>query len=398
MHPQQVSLRGIDKIAKSCLTVRVLSEVSSYSDVVDLHVATSETVSRAAFVSLARQTLRAQFTLLISFLAFLPNLVLTLGSAPTLGWSQTLWIGVVALVSALSGYVLSGALLRPLHRLELEVGQGTFAQGHTDDPREIRALRQAFSSLITRLSTEQSRRNAFMATLVHDLKTPLIATSHLTRALTEWPMPDAERREVGSQMQAETARLLTLVGQMADAHRFEREEVRLERRPTALGEVLGSVARRLEPQARARGLRLSVSGTGTAPVDPAALERAVGNLADNALRYATGEVRLRVTPGGVQVQDDGPGLSAELADLAQPFNAQPTTIAGQQYTAGSAGLGLFIARRISEAHGGELTYHRTPAALPTGSPPPGFNPPLLSASPPARTWTTFTITLPEVTA
>lgn len=339
---------------------------------------------------LALQTLRAQFTLLISLLAFLPNLVLTLSGSPELGWSQTLWIGVVALVSGLSGYVLSGALLRPLHRLELEVGQGTFAHRHADDPREIQALRQAFGRLITRASTEQSRRHAFMATLVHDLKTPLIATSHLTRALAELPLPEAERREVGRQMQTETARLLTLVGQMADAHRYEREEVQLDPRPTALETVLEGVAQRLAPQARARGLRLSVSGAGEAQADPAALERAVANLADNALRYAASEVRLCVTPRGIEVQDDGPGLSADLSELAQPFNAQPTTIAGQQYTAGSAGLGLFIARRISEAHGGELTYRQGPASAP-----PDFSPPAPTA---ARNWTTFTITLPEVTA
>lgn len=369
--------------------MRVLSEGAAYSGGVNLHAASSAAAPGAKLASLARQSLRAQFTFLIALLAFLPNLVLTLGSAPALSWTQTLWIGVVALVSALSGYVLSGALLRPLHRLELEVAQGTFAQGHADDPREIRALRGAFSGLLARLGTEQSRRHAFMATLVHDLKTPLVAASHLTRALTELPLPDAERREVGTQMQRETARLLALVGQMADAHRFEREEVRLDPRPTDLAGLLGSVARHLEPQAQARGVRLSVCGAGTAQADPAALERAVGNLADNALRYAEGEVRLLVTARGVAVQDDGPGLSADLADLAQPFNAQPTTIAGQQYTAGSAGLGLFIARRISEAHGGELTYHREAA------------PPSESAFPlssPARSWTTFTITLPEVTA
>ena len=344
-------------------------------------------------------SLRAQFTLVIFLLTFLPNLTVTLpglmrGAAPT--W-WPLWMVAVGGVSALTGYVLSGALLRPLHRLETEVVSGEvlgrpLAEPHSDDPAEVRALRGAFAGLLGRLGTEQERRSAFMATLVHDLKTPLIATGHLTRLLTGGGLPETERRGVGEQMLAETERLLTLVGQMADAHRFEREDVQLRRAPTDLRALLEGSAQRLSPRAAERGLSLSVGGQGEATVeatvDAAALERAVTNLTENALRYARHRVQLSVVRGGVEVQDDGPGLASPLADLAQPFNAQPATIAGQQYTAGTAGLGLFIARRIAEAHGGELRYSRTPPDLPddcSASPAPG-----------APHLTTFTLCLPEV--
>lgn len=341
-----------------------------------------------------RWSLRAQFTLVIFLLTFLPNLTITLptllrGAAPT--WLP-LWMVAVAGVSALTGYVLSGALLRPLHRLEAEVAGGRVGEAHGDDPAEVRALRTAFAGLLSRLGTEQSRRSAFMATLVHDLKTPLIAAGHLTRLLTGGGLPETERRGVGEQMLAETGRLLTLVDQMADAHRFEHDDVQLRRAPTDLHRLLGSVARRLSPRAAERGLSLSVAGQGEAVVDAAALERAMTNLTENALRYARRGAALSVVPlpsGGVglRVQDDGPGLAAPLADLAQPFNAQPATIAGQQYTAGTAGLGLFIARRIAEAHGGELHYSRTPPDLP------GDHAPTAPSAPPL---TTFTLCLPEV--
>ncbi|GAA5511570.1 sensor protein CzcS [Deinococcus carri] len=312
-------------------------------------------------------TLRGQFTLVIFLLAFLPNLVLTLAARPGLpSLMLAVWMGLVAALCGLVGYLLSGVLLRPLSRLEAEVERGDFAhtgqtRAHSDDPTEIRALRGAFAELLGRLSTEQARRNAFMATLVHDLKTPLIATGHLTRILTDHPLPDAERHEMGRELLTENARLLALVGQMADAHRFEREEVQLSPRPTDLRALLECVTRRLLPQAQARGLTLTVTGQGTAPADPAVLERAVTNLTENALRYARTQVALAVTPAGVEVRDDGPGLGAPLEELAQPFNAQPATIAGQQYTAGTTGLGLFIARRIAETHGGSLSYARQSA-------------------------------------
>ena len=325
-------------------------------------------------------TLRGQFTLVIFLLAFVPNIGLALSSPGGLRPVGLLWMLLVALLSAVTGFVLSGALLRPLSRLAAEVTRGDFAEPHADDPSEIRALRRTFSVLLRRLRTEQARRSAFMATLVHDLKTPLIATGHLTRALTELPLPEQEKRAVGQQIQTETERLLALVQQMADAHRFERDDVQLHLAPGDLREVAEQAARRLRPQAEACGLSLHVSGSGQAEVDAAALERAVGNLIENALRYARQEVRLTAAPGLLTVQDDGPGLSAPLDDLAQPFNAQPAVIAGQQYTAGTAGLGLFIVRRIAEAHGGTLRYGREP--------PPGV--------PHASPLTTFTLVLPEV--
>lgn len=343
-------------------------------------------------------TLRAQFTLVIFLLAFLPNLVLTLsaGSAWPLE-SLVLWMALVGVLCALIGYFLSGALLRSLSRLAQEIRAGEIGGAHADDPAEIVALRGAFTGLVGRLGTEQQRRNAFIATLVHDLKTPLIATGHLTQALTTLPLPDAERREVGAQITQETERLLQLVQQMADAHRFEREDVQVRPAPTDLRALLDDVARRVQPRVQARGLTLVVTGHGHASVDRGVLERAVMNLLDNALRYARAHIELRVDTRGLSVLDDGPGLSAPLEDLAQPFNAQPTLIAGQQYTSGTAGLGLFIARRIAEAHGAQLTYHREPLSLPAVSRPASPSAlPVPASFPDDVARSAFTVVLPEV--
>jgi signal transduction histidine kinase len=327
-------------------------------------------------------TLRFQFTLVIFLLAFTPNAVLVLGAGRELGlmggsaMTLALWLATVAALSALMGWVLSGALLRPLSRLTGELARGEFqttpaaavAASHlSDDPGEVRALRGAFAGLLGRLGTEQTRRGAFMATLVHDLKTPLIATGHLIRTLSTRPLPELERRTLGDHLLTENARLLELVQQMADAHRFEREDVRLTPADTDLRALLERVAARL--QQRRPDVRLRVTGEGRANVDAAVLERAVANLADNALRYAHSELELRVDghphepqPGyaGLSVCDDGPGLpeGTSIESLAQPFNAQPVEIAGQHYAAGTAGLGLYIVRRIAEAHGGQLVYSR----------------------------------------
>ncbi|AWN23474.1 sensor histidine kinase [Deinococcus irradiatisoli] len=331
------------------------------------------TASHVSPNAVNHNSLRGQFTAVIFALAFLPNLSLTLivgGGAWNL--NLTLWTVGVGVISALIGYVLASAMLEPLTRLRGEVESDDVAErSPPGDPSEVQALRAAFTGLLHRLSTEQARRGAFMATLVHDLKTPLIAVGHLVRLMMDNALSGAERLEVGEQMLSENARLLALVQQMADAHRFEREEVQLHRQPSELRPLLETLAARLTARAAERGVQLQVSGEATADVDAAVLERAVGNLADNALRYAESQVCLSVRQlgGGAELSiiDDGPGLSEDLDTLAQPFNAQPTTIAGEQYTAGTAGLGLFIAKRIAQAHGGELRYERRPSPT-TGAP------------------------------
>ncbi len=316
-------------------------------------------------------TLRFQFTLIIFLLAFLPNAVLALTAGRDLGMlggsTLWLWLAAVAGLSAVIGWVLSGALLRPLIRLTGELARGEFrptlngpAGPVGDDPREVQALRGAFSGLLERLGTEQGRRSAFMATLVHDLKTPLVATGHLIRTLSTRPLPELERHALGEHLLTENARLLGLVQQMADAHRFEREDVRLSTADTDLRALLERVALRIQQGRGKPGVQVRVTGEGEAAVDAAVLERAVANLADNALRYAHRRLELRVDEQGVGVYDDGPGLSegSSIDSLAQPFNAQPVEIAGQKYTAGTAGLGLYIVRRIAEAHAGSLLYRR----------------------------------------
>lgn len=319
-------------------------------------------VSRVTRKPLQPASLRAQFALVLGLLSFLPNIMIVLVLARLIGvgdlGSVLVWMGVVALVSGFIGYVLSRALLQPLLRLTRELDTVGVGGAHADDPGEVTALRGAFTRLLTRLAQEQERRGAFMATLVHDLKTPLVATNHLVAVLRDVPLGDEDRADVCRQIIAENDRLLTLVRHMADAHKFEREGVTLSPEDVDLRAFAEDLVARNAPRAHHQRLDLVVTGEGRAHADVVQLERAVTNLLDNALRYARTHVEVRVAPACVGVGNDGPPLARPLAELAQPFNAQPVEIAGQRYTAGTAGLGLFIVRRIAEAHGGALAYRR----------------------------------------
>ena len=324
-------------------------------------------------------SLRLQVALVVAVLSFLPNLVTVLAvllprvndtseEAARLWFLLGFWLIAVAFLSAGIGYVLSRQLLAPLFRLSVQIGVlqrrsdrlGVKLVVEAGAPQEVLALSESFDALLQQVTLEQSRRSSFLATLMHDLKTPLVATNHLLAVIRDNDtLSRDERIYLVDQILHENMRLVDLVQKMVDAHKFERNDVPLKCQPHSLEEVVAGVVRRAEPLARERGIKLTYSGQARASVDMRELERALYNLVSNAVRYARGEIKLELFPGVIRISDDGPGLPAPLEQLAQPFNAQPVEIAGQHYTAGTGGLGLFIARRIIEAHGGRLVTETT---------------------------------------
>ncbi len=314
-----------------------------------------------------------QVALVVGILSFLPNLVTVLAvllprvndtsdEAARLWFLLGFWLVAVALLSAGIGYVLSRQLLAPLFRLSTQIGA---LQRKSDRlgvklevegaPQEVLALSASFDSLLQQVTLEQSRRSSFLATLMHDLKTPLVAANHLLAVIRDNDALSREERVyLVDQILHENTRLVDLVQKMVDAHKFERNDVPLKCQTHNLEEIVAEVVRRAEPLAKERGISITLSGQARAKVDARELERSLYNLVSNAVRYANCKIRLELFPGVIRISDDGPGLPAPLEELAQPFNAQPIDIAGKRYAAGTGGLGLFIARRIIEAHGGRL--------------------------------------------
>ncbi len=307
-------------------------------------------------------------------LSFLPNLVTVLAvllprwgdpsdEAARLWFLLVFWLVAVAVLSAGIGYVLSRQLLAPLFRLSAQIGAlqrkpdrlGVKLSAQADAPREVLALSESFDALLQQVTLEQSRRSSFLATLMHDLKTPLVATNHLLAVIRDNDALSREERvSLVDQILHENTRLVDLVQKMVAAHKFERDDVPLKCQTQKLEPIVAEVVRRAEPLAKERAVRITYSGEARAKVDARELERSLYNLVSNAVRYASREIKLELFPGVIRISDDGPGLPAPLERLAQPFNAQPIDIAGKRYAAGTGGLGLFIARRIIEAHGGRL--------------------------------------------
>lgn len=304
-------------------------------------------------------SLRVRLALVIALLAFLPNLVLalTLGALGEGPWPPLLlWLLLLALLSGLVGYFLAKSLLRPLEELTRALAYLSLKEGPLEalrlptpkepPPEEIALLRARFSELLARLKELLEAREALYAALAHDLKTPLLSALRLLDYLERADDLGKERR---------VALLRALREELARGYRLTENLLalaRLEARPPR-GETLNlralaeDLLLRYRDEAKRRGLLVEVEGAGLARGERLLVERALANLLENALRHAKSRVRLRIAEGALLVEDDGEGLPLPLEALARPF------LQGEGRR-GSAGLGLYTAKRVAEAHGGRL--------------------------------------------
>ena len=208
---------------------------------------------------------------------------------------------------------------------------------------EIREAAAAFNDMQARIALFDEERTRTLAAVGHDLRTPI--TSLRIRA----EMLDDEAREP-------MVRTLDEMKVMADGLvSYARGEGDGEPRERI------DLAPWLERLCAERGARWHGGHAPAVDVRPVALTRAVGNLIDNALRYAgTAEVRLSTDAGQavIAVMDEGPGIEPErLPTVVEPFVRGE----GSRSTeTGGAGLGLSIARKVLLAHGGELRLANRP--------------------------------------
>jgi signal transduction histidine kinase/CheY-like chemotaxis protein len=215
-------------------------------------------------------------------------------------------------------------------------------------------------------------RERLLAVVAHDLRNPLGAVSMYAEMLASLQPDDADAYTRGAlaTIHASAAGMQRLVEDLLDAASLRGGALRVHRTERRLGDLFDEAERMLRPLAEAAGVGLAVWPEGGAddrhaPVDGARLVQLLSNLVGNAVKFTPAggriDVRYAVDPAGAEgggalaasVTDTGPGIAA--ADLPHLFTAfwrgdrrdRPGTKRG-------AGLGLWIARAIVEAHGGDL--------------------------------------------
>jgi len=237
----------------------------------------------------------------------------------------------------------AGRLTAPFQRLAEAAREERRAEAFVGGPREAQEAARALDAMRGRLEEALKERTAIMAAVAHDLRTPLTGLRLRVEGLTEAPRQAAV---------SDIARMERLIAQLLTYVRGEDAPWTTE--PLDLADLArDGVARQV---ALGRAVTLAAEGEHLIHGDRDQLDRALGNLIDNAVLYGD-RVRVAVTTEGdeavVAIDDEGPGLPPDqLEAVFSPFRR----LEGSRSRAtGGAGLGLSISRSIIARSGGEVT-------------------------------------------
>jgi two-component system, OmpR family, sensor kinase len=261
--------------------------------------------------------------------------------------------GPVALALAtLLGYLLAGALLRPVERMRrraAEISADT-AGGRLPLPRsrdEISRLGETLNEMLGRLEAGLARERRFVADASHELRTPLaLLRTELELARRHRRSTDELRAALDSAAE-EVDRLGRLAEDLLVLARVDEGRLPLRREKIRVDDLLETVAGRF-----GHDIELAVHDGESVFGDRLRLEQALGNLVDNALRHGAGTVRLDAERRNgmlfLRVSDEGAGFPPELL----PTAFERFTRGDEARERGGTGLGLAIVDAVARAHGG----------------------------------------------
>lgn len=284
-------------------------------------------------------------------------LALSVTAVPS-GWPvRALALGIIVLVVAegRANHRRTDDLIYNEHALRQS--NSRLEQAVTEATGELKDANRALATSNLELIENDRIREAFVANLAHDLRTPLTAVKGAAENLLDdiagRLLPD--QREYVEIVRDHATRLGGSLNELLHGASLRAGQVELKLEPLDVGGLVSGVARGLEPLAREKGVRLQVAcvearGTG----DPEKLRRVVENLVSNAIKFTNpnGEIAIEVTelPERIEiaVRDTGNGIPAgDLPRLFERFYRGSSAQAG-------TGLGLSIARNLARLHGGDI--------------------------------------------
>jgi two-component system sensor histidine kinase MprB len=257
------------------------------------------------------------------------------------------------------GLIVARAALAPVRRLT-EATENVAATGDLSERIEVTGtdelsrLASRFNTMLAALEASARAQRQLVADASHELRTPLTSLRTNIEVLAGTRrLPAKERQPLLADVVEQLDEMTILIAELmelahGDRQPSEPEEIRLD--------VLTADA-----VERARRNRPAV--TFTTDLDesvvhgvPATLERAIGNLLDNAAKWSPpgGEVEVGVRDSEVTVRDHGPGIDDD--DLPHVFDRFYRSTAARGMP--GSGLGLAIVRQVAEAHGGAVTAER----------------------------------------
>jgi signal transduction histidine kinase len=227
---------------------------------------------------------------------------------------------------------------------------------------ELAALAADVEKMAARIDAEERTRRRLVASVSHDLRTPITNLRLITEGLEDGIFEPERSRELMQSISAQVRALGVLIDDLFELSRLEAGDIRWSVQQVQVDELVRETVETMRPQADES--RISMRSELARELRPARgnpeqLQRVLFNLIQNAIRHtpADGSVVVRAWSAEdlaveVEVADTGDGIDPVAGTrLFEPFVQGPSRVEGQT---GSAGLGLAIARAIVEAHGGKI--------------------------------------------
>jgi PAS domain S-box-containing protein len=248
---------------------------------------------------------------------------------------------------------LSGSGIRLLD----DTGQITGYIGTVTDITQLKLAEQS-------LMAADQRKDEFLATLAHELRNPLAPIRNSLEILRLAPPDEALLRNTREVMERQLSHLVRLVDDLLDVSRITRDRLELRKQRVELASIVYQAIEACRPMIESLGQELAVSMPAESlyvDADPVRLAQVFGNLIHNACKYTerNGHVRVSAALDGdeavVKVNDDGVGIPPEK--LLHVFEMFAQIDRSLEQSHGGLGIGLTLAKRLVEMHGGSVQAH-----------------------------------------
>ncbi|MEO8038561.1 MAG: ATP-binding protein [Betaproteobacteria bacterium] len=255
-----------------------------------------------------------------------------------------------------------GVLVDAFNAMLVEVG-GRATELETSN-RNLQHEMAERSAAEAALRIADRRKDEFLATLAHELRNPLAPIANALVILRTPNVPQSVAEQARAMMERQMRQLVRLVDDLLDISRITTDRLVLKRQVAALADVIRNAVETARPLMDARRHELAVQlpdHVVHVDADPTRLAQVFSNLLNNAAKYTEPgghiliDARLQGTDVIVEVRDDGIGIADEmLPSVFEMFVQVDTSLERSQ---SGLGVGLSLARRLVEMHGGKLEAH-----------------------------------------
>jgi len=249
------------------------------------------------------------------------------------------------------------------------------AKQRADEAREVAEQAKHAADVARRAADHANQaKSRYISAISHELRTPLNSILGYAQLMGEDAAVPPHRRQAVAVIQRGGEHLLSLIEGTLDIAHIEAGKLTLQAKPMRFAETMRELADMFELEASEKGLAFRYEPAGELPEAVRADERRVRqiliNLLGNAIKFtAAGRVVLRLRYARefavLEIEDTGPGMSArEIERIFEPFarGDAPGGGGGGGPRAPGAGLGLTIAKMLTDLMGGEMSVRSTPGA------------------------------------